>query len=70
MCIEPLENLVRAHKPYKGLIYPHIKEPQKISMFADDTFFIIKNQKYNDTAKIINIHTRKRDRCQGQRHDN
>jgi hypothetical protein len=56
MCIEPLANMVRAHKHYKGLIYPQIKEPLKISMFADDTFFIIKNQKDHDTAlKLISI---------------
>jgi len=57
MCIEPLANMVRAHKHYKGLIYPQIKEPLKISMFADDTFFIIKNQKDHDTAlKLISIY--------------
>jgi hypothetical protein len=56
MCIEPLANMVRVHKHYKGLIYPQIKEPLKISMFADDTFFIIKNQKDHDTAlKLISI---------------
>jgi hypothetical protein len=57
MCIEPLANMVRAHKHYKGLIYSRIKEPLKISMFADDTFFIIKNQKDHDTAlKLISIY--------------
>jgi hypothetical protein len=50
MCIEPRANMARAHKHYKGLICPHIKEPLKISMFADDTFFIIKNQKDHGTA--------------------
>jgi hypothetical protein len=34
MCVEPLANMVRAHRHYKGLIYPQIKEPLKISMFA------------------------------------
>jgi hypothetical protein len=49
--------MVRAHKHYKGLIYPHIKEPLKNSIFADDTLFIIKNQKDHDTAlKLISIY--------------
>jgi hypothetical protein len=57
MCNEPLANMVRIHKHYKGLIYPQVKEPLKISMFADDTFFIIKNQKDHDTAlKLISIY--------------
>jgi hypothetical protein len=54
MCIEPQANMARAHKHYKSLICPHIKEPLKISMFADDTLVIIKNQKDHATAlKLI-----------------
>lgn len=45
LCIEPLANLVRCHKHIKGLVYPQLTDPIKVSMFADDTFFIVKNQK-------------------------
>ena len=50
LCIEPLANLVRRHKQIKGLVYPNLTDPLKVSMFADDTFFIIKDQKDLDSV--------------------
>jgi hypothetical protein len=59
MSIEPLENMVRAraHRHYKGLVYPQIKEPQKISMFA---MLVVKPEdmlckQCNGTKSIIHL---------------
>ena len=47
--------MVRAHKHFKRLICQGIKEPLKISLFADDTFFFIKDQKdYDLVFSLLN----------------
>ena len=49
LCIEPLGNLIRTNTLYKGIHIPN-SGTYKISKFADDTTFIVKDQEDHDIA--------------------